>query len=78
MKELSKNEMQAVSGAGLFDFVGNIFEPVRDAIGGAIYNVLSPILTPVLDAVAQGVGGVLAKFIEFLGNKLNDDFGPMQ
>ncbi|SKC21903.1 bacteriocin-type signal sequence-containing protein [Kosakonia radicincitans] len=82
MKELTKNEMQAVSGAGLFDsvlgIVGNIFEPVRNAIGGAIYNVLSPILTPVLNAVAQGVGGVLAKFIELLGNKLNDNFGPKQ
>ncbi|QJT80774.1 bacteriocin [Kosakonia sp. MUSA4] len=79
MKELTKNEMQAVSGAGLFGsvlgVVGNMFEPVRNAIGGTIYNVLSPIITPVLNAVAQGVGGMLAKVVEFIGNQLNADFG---
>jgi bacteriocin-like protein len=61
MKELSKNEMQAVSGAGLFD-----------SVFGAIGNVFAP----VTDALAKGIAGVLAKFIELLGNKLNDDFGP--
>jgi len=61
MKELSKHEMQAVSGAGLFD-----------SIFGAIGNVFAP----ATNALVKGIAEVLAKFIELLGNKLYDDFGP--
>lgn len=59
MKELSKNEMQAVSGAGLFDF---------------IFDTVSDVFQPITNAVAKGLGDMIAKGVSIIGNLINKDF----
>lgn len=82
MKVLNNNEMQAVSGAGLFDsvlgVVGNIFDPILDTVGGAIFNVFSPVLKPVIDSISQGLGDMFIKVGNIIGNIINDEMGPKQ
>ncbi len=58
MKELSKNEMQAVSGAGLFDF---------------IFDAVSDVFQPITDSIAKGLGDMIAKGVSIIGNLINKD-----
>lgn len=59
MKELSKNEMQAVSGAGLFD---------------TIFDAVSDVFQPITNAVVKGLGDMIAIGVSIIGNLINKDF----
>ncbi len=67
MKVLSSTEMQAVSGAGIFDSVMNIFSPVS--------NVVSSVINSVIDPIAKGFADIIAKGLAAFANILNKELG---
>ena len=42
---------------GLFDFVSDIFDPIKDAVGGIYNGILKPVIEPVYNGVIKPVVG---------------------